>query len=130
MGSGWERRARSSAGAAEAAPRSPLHQLGEPIYASNVKHIYVFNVKHMMAERRYRVKVHGKGLIVIPAEVRRRFGIVEGSYLELLVEEDRISIMKPTSLREAFGADGERALEVARLINASRRLELESEVRP
>ncbi|RLE70827.1 MAG: AbrB family transcriptional regulator, partial [Thermoprotei archaeon] len=35
---------------------------------------------------RYRVKVHKKGLIVIHAEIRRRFGIVEGSYLELVVE--------------------------------------------
>ncbi len=78
---------------------------------------------------RYRVKVHKKGLIVIPAEIRRKFGIVEGSYLELVVEENRIFILTPKSLKDAFGVDGERALEVAKLINASRRLELESELR-
>jgi len=79
---------------------------------------------------RYRVKVHRKGLTVIPAEVRRRFGIVEGSYLELVVEGDSIRLIVPRSLKDAFGVDGERALEVARLINASKRVEVEEEVRP
>ena len=78
---------------------------------------------------RYRVKVHRKGLIVIPAEVRRRFGIAAGTYLELVVEGDSIRLVVPKSLRDAFGADGERALEVARLISASRRAELEEELR-
>ncbi len=79
---------------------------------------------------KYRVKVHRKGLIVIPAEVRRKFGITEGSYLELVVEGDSIRLVVPKSLKDAFGADGERALEVARLIAASRRAEVEEEVRP
>ena len=80
--------------------------------------------------KRFRVKVHKKGLIVIPAEIRRRFGIVKGSYLELVVEGDRVLILTPKSLKDSFGVDGEKALEVARLINTSRRLELESELRP
>lgn len=80
--------------------------------------------------KRFRVKVHKKGLIVIPAEIRRRFGIVKGSYLELVVEGDRVLILIPKSLKDSFGVDGEKALEVARLINTSRRLELESELRP
>lgn len=33
----------------------------------------------------------------------------------------------PMSLREAFGIDGERAVEVARLITSSRRIEAEKE---
>ena len=78
---------------------------------------------------RYRVKVHRKGLIVIPAEVRKRFGIAEGSYLELVVEGDSIRLIVPRSLRDAFGVDGEKALEVARLISASRRVEVEEEIR-
>ena len=78
---------------------------------------------------RFRVKVHKKGLIVIPAEIRRRFGIVEGSYLELVVEGERVLVLVPKSLKDAFGVDGEKALTVAKLINASRRLELESELR-
>lgn len=79
---------------------------------------------------RYRVKVHRKGLIVIPAEVRRRLGIHEGSYLELVVEGNSVCLVAPNSLKAAFGVDGEKALEVARLITASRRAEVEEEVRP
>lgn len=78
---------------------------------------------------RYRVKVHRKGLIVIPAEVRRRFGICEGSYLELVVEDNSLRLIIPRDLRSAFGVDGERAVKVARLISASRRVEVEKEVR-
>jgi len=73
---------------------------------------------------RYRVKVRKKGLIVIPAEVRRRFGIREGSFLELVVEKSGMRLIVPRSLKDAFGVDGERALEVVRLISASRRLRL------
>ena len=79
---------------------------------------------------RYRVRVHRKGLIVIPAEVRRRFGIHEGSYLELVVEGDSMRLVVPKSLGDAFGVDGERAVEVARLVSASRRAEVEEEIRP
>ena len=82
-----------------------------------------------MERNRYRIKVHRKGLIVIPAEVRRKLGIYEGSYLELIVEDNSIRLLVPKSLRDAFGVDGEKAVEVARLINASRRAEVEKEVR-
>ncbi|MCD6509726.1 MAG: AbrB/MazE/SpoVT family DNA-binding domain-containing protein [Thermoprotei archaeon] len=78
---------------------------------------------------RYRVKVHRKGLIVIPANVRRKFGIHEGSYLELIVEDDSIRLIIPRSLRDAFGVDGKKAIEVIKLINASRRDEIEKEIR-
>jgi len=80
--------------------------------------------------KRYRVKVHKKGLIVIPAEVRRRLGIYEGTYLELVVEGNTMRLIVPQSLKNAFGIDGEKALEVARLINASRRLEIGKEISP
>ena len=82
-----------------------------------------------METYRYRVKVHKKGLIVIPAEVRRKLGIHEGSHLELVVEDNSIRLLIPKDLREAFGIDGEKAVEVARLISASRRAEVEKEVR-
>ena len=79
---------------------------------------------------KYRVKVHKKGLIVIPASIRKRLGITEGSYIELVVEKDNsIRIIVPRSFRDAFGVDGEKAVEVARLIDSSRRLEIEKEVR-
>ncbi|RLE91899.1 MAG: AbrB family transcriptional regulator, partial [Thermoprotei archaeon] len=59
---------------------------------------------------RYRVKVHKKGLIVIPAEVRRMLGIQEGSYIELIVEGGEVKLIAPKSLLDAFGADGEKAV--------------------
>jgi len=73
---------------------------------------------------RYRVKVHKKGLIVIPARVRRKLGIREGSHLEIIVEDNVMRIVVPKSLKDAFAVDGERALEVVRLITASRREEI------
>lgn len=79
---------------------------------------------------RYRVKVHRKGLIVIPAEVRRMLGIQEGSYIELIVEGGEVKLIAPKSLLDAFGADGEKAVDVARLILAERRAEIEEEIRP
>ena len=78
---------------------------------------------------KYRVKVRKKGLIVIPAEVRRRLGISEGSYLELYVDNGTIRLAIPKSLKNVFGIDGEKALEVAHLITAARRDEVEKEVR-
>ena len=78
---------------------------------------------------KYRVKVHKKGLIIIPAEVRRKLGIHEGSYLELVVEGCNIKLIVPKSLKDAFGVDGEKALEVVKLIMASRRAEVEKEIR-
>ncbi len=97
----------------------------------NVKlKLYRFNlINRCTFVERYRVKVHRKGLIVIPANVRRKFGIHEGSYLELIVEDDSIRLIIPRSLRDAFGVDGKKAIEVIELINASRRDEIEKEIR-
>ena len=77
---------------------------------------------------RYRVKVHKKGIVVIPAEVRRKYGIVEGMFLELIEEEDGIKLIKSPSLEEAFGIDGEKALEVVKLIEKERKREKSLEV--
>lgn len=79
---------------------------------------------------RYRVKVHKKGLIVIPAEVRRMLGIQEGLYIELIVEGGEVKLIAPKNLLDAFGADGEKAVDVAKLILAERRAEIEEEIRP
>ncbi len=45
---------------------------------------------------------------------------------EFKVKDNSLSCV-PRSLREAFGVDGERAVEVARLITSSRRIEAEKE---
>ncbi len=89
----------------------------------------MFNFYIGVLMERFKVKVHKKGLIVIPASIRRRFGISEGSYVELVVEDDGIRIIVPKSLRDAFGVDGDKALKVVELIDRSRREEVEKEVR-
>ena len=77
---------------------------------------------------RYRVKVHKKGFIIIPAEVRRKLGLHEGSYLELVVENESVRLIVPRSLKDFFGADGEKAVEVAKLILSSKRDEIAREI--
>lgn len=77
----------------------------------------------------YRVKVYRKGIIVIPAEVRRKLGIAEGSIVELIVDEGGVRIKVPEDFRSFFGVDGLKALEVVRLIVKSRVGEVEKEVR-
>ena len=64
--------------------------------------------------------------MVIPAEVRRKYNIVDGSYLELVDagKELKISVL---SLKDAFGIGGEEALEALRLMLESRREERERE---
>jgi len=53
------------------------------------------------------VKVHRKGIIVIPAEVRRRLNIKEGSVMELEVEGDKIVLKRKMTLLDMYGADKE-----------------------
>lgn len=47
----------------------------------------------------------------------------------MYIDNGAIRLVVPRSLRDAFGVDGEKALEVARLIVAARRAEVEEEVR-
>ena len=53
----------------------------------------------------------------------------KGSYAEFIIEGDTVKLVVPKSLKDAFGVDGEKALEVVKLISASRRKEVEKEVR-
>jgi len=78
---------------------------------------------------KYRVKVYRKGLVVIPAEVRRKLGVYEGMFLELRVENNSIVLTPPKTLKDAFGVDRDEALKVAKLIVKSRKKEVEKEIR-
>ena len=49
--------------------------------------------------------MHKKGVIVIPAEIRKKLNIIEGSVLDLEVESDRIVLKKTMTLLDAFGVD-------------------------
>ena len=73
------------------------------------------------------VKVHRKGVIVIPAEVRRRLNITENSYLELEVEGDKIILKKTMTLLDAFGVDKDLGDLPLRELERLRREEVEKE---
>ena len=51
------------------------------------------------------VKVHKKGMIVIPAEVRRKVNIKEDSKLEIKVNGNEMVLRPKSTLLEAFGID-------------------------
>jgi AbrB family looped-hinge helix DNA binding protein len=78
---------------------------------------------------KYTVKVYEKGLIIIPAEVRKKLGITPGSVLQLYIEGVSIRIVVPQDLKSLFGADGEKAIEVTRLILEEKKREREFEIR-
>ena len=71
--------------------------------------------------------MHKKGVIVIPAEVRKKLNIKEGSVLELEVEGDRIVIKKTMTLLDAFGVDRDLGDLALRELERLRREEVEKE---
>ncbi len=70
---------------------------------------------------RFVVRVSRKGQIVIPAEIRRRYGIRDRVVVE--AGEDGIRIVPLISLEDLYGVDGDSMREVAREIVGERREE-------
>ena len=73
------------------------------------------------------VKVHRKGIIVIPAEVRRRLNIKEGSVMELEVEGDKIVLKRKMTLLDMYGADKEMGDSALKELERLRKEEVERE---
>lgn len=73
------------------------------------------------------VKVHRKGIIVIPAEVRRRLNIKEGSVMELEVEGDKIVLKRKMTLLDMYGADKEMGDSALKELEKLRKEEVERE---
>jgi AbrB family looped-hinge helix DNA binding protein len=73
------------------------------------------------------VKVHRKGIIVIPAEVRRRLNIKEGSVMELEVEGDKIVLKRKMTLSDMYGADKEMGDSALKELEKLRKEEVEKE---
>jgi len=73
------------------------------------------------------VKVHRKGIIVIPAEVRRRLNIKEGSVMELEVEGDKIVLKRKMTLSDMYGADKEMGDSALKELERLRKEEVEKE---
>jgi AbrB family looped-hinge helix DNA binding protein len=73
------------------------------------------------------VKVHKKGIIVIPAEVRKRLNIKEGSVIELEVEGDKIILKRKLTLLDAYGIDKEMGDSAVKELEKLRKREVEKE---
>ncbi|QXJ28483.1 hypothetical protein J5U23_01352 [Saccharolobus shibatae B12] len=73
------------------------------------------------------VKVHKKGIIVIPVEVRRRLNIKEGSVIELEVEGDKIILKRKMTLLDAYGIDKEMGNSAVKELEKLRKEEVEKE---
>ena len=53
---------------------------------------------------KYVVKVHRKGLIILPAELRRKYGIREGGEVILIDEDARIVLIPRVKLADLYGS--------------------------
>lgn len=73
------------------------------------------------------VRVHKKGIIVIPAEVRRRLNIKEGSVVELEIEGDKIILKRKMTLLDAYGIDKEMGDSAVKELVKLRKEEVEKE---
>ncbi len=52
---------------------------------------------------KYNVKVHRKGLIVLPKELRVKYGIIEGSDVVLIDEGGQIVLIPRSRLVDSYG---------------------------
>ena len=74
---------------------------------------------------RFIVKVSRKGQVVIPAEIRRKYGIK--NKVVIRADEDGVKIVPVISLEEMFGIDGEVMKDIAKEIVKERSEEIRRE---
>lgn len=72
------------------------------------------------------VKVHKKGIVVLPAEARRALNIAEGDRLLLRVEDDSLVLVPKRSASTVFGSLG---FDIVKEVREERRKEVERELR-
>lgn len=73
----------------------------------------------------YKLKVHKKGIVVIPKEVREKLNIKEGDELNVIVDDVGIYIFPRKNIEEYFGSDKD-AMKALRILEEERRKERES----
>jgi len=73
----------------------------------------------------YVLRVSSKGQVVIPAEVRRKFNIK--SKVILKIEDEEIKLIPFMDLKDAFGLDGDKMIEVAKSLLADKKREIKLE---
>lgn len=73
----------------------------------------------------YTIKVHKKGIIVIPKEVRERLNIKDGDKMILINDEEGIYIYPIKSIEYYFGKDKRYGVELIKLLEEERNKECE-----
>ncbi len=83
------------------------------------------NVRASLHLLMYKVKVHRKGIIVIPKEVRDKLNIKEGDEVSVVVDDHGIYIFPNENIEKYFGSDKD-AIEALKVLEEERRKERES----
>ncbi|MUM65683.1 AbrB/MazE/SpoVT family DNA-binding domain-containing protein [Acidianus infernus] len=73
----------------------------------------------------YKLKVHKKGIIVIPKEVRDKLNIKEGDELNVVADGEGIFIFPQRNIEKYFGSDKD-AIKALKVLEEERRKERES----
>jgi AbrB family looped-hinge helix DNA binding protein len=73
----------------------------------------------------YRLKVHKKGIIVIPKEIREKFNLKEGDEVNVIVDDEGIYIFPRDDIRKYFGSDKD-TIKALNILEEERRRERES----
>lgn len=75
----------------------------------------------------YTIKVHKKGIIVIPKEVRERLNIKDGDKMILINDEEGIHIYPIKPIEYYFGKDKRYGVELIKLLEEERNKECEED---
>lgn len=73
----------------------------------------------------YKLKIHKKGIIVIPKEMRERLNLKEGDEVNAIVDDEGIYIFPRDSIEKYFGSDKD-AIKALKILKEERRKERES----
>jgi len=65
---------------------------------------------------KYIVKIHHKGLMVLPAELRKKYGIKEGSEAVLIDENTYIALVPRSRLIDLYGFAKEHSKVIDKMI--------------
>ncbi|HDJ26677.1 MAG TPA: AbrB/MazE/SpoVT family DNA-binding domain-containing protein [Candidatus Bathyarchaeota archaeon] len=72
--------------------------------AGKTYYILVERSKEVVELTEYIVKVHRKGIIVLPSELRKKYGIKEGSEVLLIDEGEQVILLPRQGLEDLYGA--------------------------
>jgi AbrB family looped-hinge helix DNA binding protein len=80
----------------------------------------------MSEDSRYKIKVSSKGQIVIPGEIREKYGFTRGTELVVtLLDENRLLLEKVPKLSDLFGSLGN--VEASKILQVDRECEIRAE---